>query len=97
MKKNIIYDVEFSQLEEEILGDLEDNTQTLNKLHIELLGVIDKKQQTLKQILSLKEGDLIKLDKQIEKYIDIYVSDIEILSGKIVEIDNTKFLEILNV
>ncbi len=62
----------------------------LDDVHVKLSISIGSIEKLLVEILALKEGDIIELDKKIDEYIDIKLNDKKFAIGEIV-IANEKY------
>ena len=82
-----IYELKLEQLVEGEKTSL-DNTQAIFEGKVELTISVGNAKESIKNILSLKNGDVIKLDKSIEEPLDIHVNSRLIASGESIIIDN---------
>ncbi|KPI56301.1 flagellar motor switch protein FliN [Clostridioides difficile] len=73
-KKEDIYELNFGQLIEEKTGVIEENQNVFNaKVNVSVS--IGNTSETIKKILNLKEGSIIKLNKNVDEKLDIYAND----------------------
>lgn len=70
-KKEDIYELNFGQLIEEKSGVIEENQNVFNA-KVNVAVSIGNTTETIKNILDLKEGSIIKLSKNVDEKLDIY-------------------------
>lgn len=70
-KKEDIYELNFGQLIEEQSGIIEENQNVFNA-KVNVAVSIGNTTETIKNILDLKEGSIIKLNKNVDEKLDIY-------------------------
>lgn len=87
MIKENLYEVEFESLNIKEIEEFENKNAILNtKLDVSVtLGSCKK---SIKDILSLKDGDIICLDKVIDEDLDIKVNDKCIATGESIKIED---------
>ncbi|MDB0440919.1 flagellar motor switch protein FliN [Clostridioides difficile] len=73
-KKEDIYELNFGQLIEEKTGIIEENQNVFNA-KVNVAVSIGNTTETIKNILELKEGSIIKLNKNVDEKLDIYAND----------------------
>lgn len=73
-KKEDIYELNFGQLIEEKSGVIEENQNVFNA-KVNVAVSIGNTTETIKNILDLKEGSIIKLSKNVDEKFDIYAND----------------------
>ncbi|HID7784826.1 TPA: FliM/FliN family flagellar motor switch protein, partial [Clostridioides difficile] len=73
-KKEDIYELNFGQLIEEKSGVIEENQNVFNA-KVKVAVSIGNTTETIKNILDLKEGSIIKLSKNVDEKLDIYAND----------------------
>lgn len=73
-KKEDIYELNFGQLVEDKTGIIEDNQNVFNA-KVDVAVSIGSTTETIKNILDLKEGSIIKLNKNVDEKLDIYAND----------------------
>ncbi|WP_195986953.1 FliM/FliN family flagellar motor switch protein [Clostridium sp. D53t1_180928_C8] len=84
--KESLYEVEFESLEIKELEKFENKDAILNaKLDISV--TLGKCKKSIKDILNLKNGDIICLDKVIDEDLDIKVNDKCIAKGESIRIE----------
>lgn len=86
--KEDIYEVEFEQLKNNnSIEAIDSKKSILNaKLNVEVL--IGSCKKNIKEILNLKDGDIITLDKSVDKDLDININNENVASGEIDIVDN---------
>ncbi len=60
-------------------------------------GNVGKTTKLFKDILKLKEGDIIQLDKNVEDYIDLYINNQLFAIGEIMIVNNKYSLRIIDI
>lgn len=73
-KKEDIYELNFGQLVEDKTDIIEDNQNVFNA-KVDVAVSIGSTTETIKNILDLKEGSIIKLNKNVDEKLDIYAND----------------------
>ncbi len=86
-KKEDLYEVEFDTLKQKEVENFEDKTILLNS-KLDISVTIGSSQKSIKEILSLKEGDVIELEKTIDEDLDINVNDEMIANGESIKLGN---------
>ena len=81
MIKENLYEVEFEYLNKKEVEPFE-NKNSILAAKVDVSVTLGKCKKNIKDILSLKEGDVICLDKTIEEDIDIYVTDKYVANGE---------------
>ncbi|MFC1495943.1 flagellar motor switch protein FliN [Candidatus Margulisiibacteriota bacterium] len=88
--------VHFPELEEQATGaSLTD--KTLGEIPIEVAVELGRTKLTLREILELKEGAIIELDRLAGEPLDLKVGGQLIAQGEVVAIDDSYGLRITNV
>lgn len=64
--------------------DATDRIEHLRDVPLELYAELDRRMLKVREILSLKAGDVLSTSKSIEKGIDVYVEGVRIGSGEVV-------------
>lgn len=82
-----IYDVVFEQLEPQEKSYI-DATSSILKSELSISVSIGKANESIENILNLKEGSVIILDKLIDEQLDIYMNDRKVAYGESVIIDD---------
>ncbi|WP_457642086.1 FliM/FliN family flagellar motor switch protein [Persephonella sp.] len=62
----------------------------LEDVTIKVTGEVGRTKKLFIDILSLKEGDIIKLDKHVEDYVELYVKDQLFAIGELI-VANKKY------
>lgn len=91
-----IYEAQFEQLtqgEREEINAVEDVMQSKLEISVEMGSTRER----IGRIISLKEGDVIILDKHVEEGLDINVNGKRIASGESIIIDNKLAIRLSNV
>lgn len=97
MKQNL-YEVEFEPLNIKEIEDFE-NKNTILNAKVDVSVTLGKCKKSIKDILNLKDGDIISLDKNIDEDIDININNKYIAKGQSIKIEDkisiriTKFRE----
>ncbi len=86
-KKEDLYEVEFDTLKQKEVENFEDKTILLNS-KLDVSVTIGSSQKSIKEILSLKVGDVIELEKTIDEDLDINVNDEMIANGESIKLAN---------
>lgn len=86
-EKNKIRKIEFEELQEEKKEDKTQEIDFLSEIDMELKVELARTSQTTKDILTLEEGSVIKLDKIAGENVDILFNDKKIAKGEVVLVD----------
>jgi flagellar motor switch protein FliN/FliY len=86
-EKNKIRKIEFEELQEEKEEGKEQKIDFLSEIDMELKIELARTSQTTKDILTLEEGSVIKLDKIAGENVDILFNDKKIAKGEVVLVD----------
>jgi flagellar motor switch protein FliN/FliY len=86
-EKNKIRKIEFEELQEEKEEEKEQEIDFLSEIDMELKVELARTSQTTKDILTLEEGSVIKLDKIAGENVDILFNDKKIAKGEVVLVD----------
>lgn len=87
MTKENLYEVEFEALSKKEITPFESNGAILNS-KLDVSVNLGKCKKSIKNILNLKEGDIIFLDKTLDENLDIYVNDKCIAIGESIKIED---------
>lgn len=87
MVKENLYEVEFESLSIKEIEVFENKNVILNA-KVDVSVTLGKCKKSIKDILSLKYGDIICLDKSIDEDLDINVNDKCIAKGESIKIDD---------
>lgn len=71
--------------------------EKLSKIPVDLTIEIGKTTLTLQEIISLKEGDVVALNKFSKDPFDIKVNGRKVAEGEIVQHDGQFFVKVLNI
>ena len=82
-----IYDVVFEQLEPQEKAYI-DAMDSILKSELSISVSIGKSSESIENILNLKEGSIIVLDKLIDEQLDVYMNDKKVAYGESVIIDD---------
>ncbi len=63
------------------------------RIHVE----VGRKRKYFHEILHLREGDIIKLDKNLEDYIDLYINDNLFAIGELVVVNDKYGIRIVDL
>lgn len=85
--KENLYEVEFEALNKKEVEPFENKNPILTA-KVDVSVTLGKSKKNIKDILSLKEGDIICLDKTIDEDLDIYVNDKYVANGESIKIEN---------
>ncbi len=66
-------------------------------VELKAYGSVGKTRKLFKDILKMKEGDIIQLDKNIEDYIDLYINNHLFAIGEIMIVNNKYSLRIIDI
>ena len=92
-----VYEFKLEELDKlegfEVIKDSEEQNQkekykNILNSSVRVDVLIGKSQKTIKEILNLSEGDIIKLDKNIDEKLGIYVNSNKIANGESIILDN---------
>ncbi|MBP1890037.1 flagellar motor switch protein FliN/FliY [Clostridium moniliforme] len=86
-KKEDLYEVEFDTLQKKEVEKFEDKGILLNS-KLDISVTIGSCKKSIKEILSLKEGDVIELEKTIDEDLDININDKMIADGESLKFGN---------
>lgn len=86
MDKEILYEIEFETLEEKQIEAFENKAAILNA-KLDMSVVIGKCEKRIKDIIDLKVGDVIYLDKDIDEDLDIEINNKNIAKGETIKLD----------
>ena len=81
MLKENLYEVEFDDLNRKEVESFENNNSILGA-KVDVSVTLGKCKKSIKDILEIKEGDVICLDKTIDEDLDIYVNDKCVATGE---------------
>lgn len=87
MVKEKLYEVEFESLESKEIDDFENKSAVMNaKLDISV--TIGSCKKSIKDILNLKSGDVIYLNKTVDEGLDININNKNVATGETVKLDD---------
>jgi flagellar motor switch protein FliN/FliY len=86
-EKSKIRKIEFEELQEEKKEENFKDIDFLSEIDMELKVELARTTQTTKDILTLEEGSVIKLDKIAGENVDILFNDKKIAKGEVVLVD----------
>ncbi len=86
-EKNKIRKIEFEQMEDSNSKGNSQKIDFLSNIELELKVELARTIKTTKDILTLEEGSLIKLDKIAGENVDILFNDRKIAKGEVVLVD----------
>ncbi len=73
------------------------NQQILSAIELQIIIELGRIRIPLKQILTLKEGDIFALNKRIDDSLDLYIGNHKLGSGKLVRIEDSIGIEVLSI
>lgn len=85
-KKEDLYEVEFDTLQEKEIENFENKTALLNA-QVDISVTIGSCQKKIKEILHLKEGEVIELNKIIDEDLDVNINNRMVASGESIKLD----------
>ncbi len=77
--------------------DEELDLQFLHDINLKLTGEVGRTKKNFIDILRLKEGDIIKLDKNIEDYIEIYLRGQLFAIGELVVVNEKYAVRVVDL
>lgn len=86
MVKERLYEVEFEALEKKEVKSFENKSVILNA-KLDMSVVVGSCQKSIKDILDLKVGDLIYLDKTVDEDLDIEINNKNVAKGETIKLD----------
>lgn len=95
MFKENLYEVEFEALNKKEVEGFENNNSILSA-KVDVSVTLGKCKKNIKDLLVIKEGDVICLDKTIDEDLDIYVNDKCIAAGESIKIEDKISVRITN-
>ncbi|WP_245960259.1 FliM/FliN family flagellar motor switch protein [Hydrogenothermus marinus] len=69
----------------------------LSDISLKITVEIGRSRKMFLDILKLKEGDIIKLNKHLEDYIDIYINDTRFFIGELVVVNEKYSVRIIDL
>lgn len=87
IEKENLYEVEFEALNKKEVEPFENKNYILSA-KVDVSVTLGKCKKNIKDILSLKEGNIICLDKTIDEDLDIYVNDKYVANGESIKIED---------
>lgn len=98
MNNKEIYEIEFEELvPEENNYELIDNKKALLKSRLDINVTVGSTTKSISDIVNLKEGDIINLNKNTEDLLEFKVNGKEVAKGEIVSTDNKVAIRILKI
>lgn len=88
LSKEKVYEVQFEQLDKYKEIESIENKKAILNSQLELVVSIGNCEKSIKDIIDLKNGDVIKLDKLIDEDLDININDKMIAKGESITLDN---------
>lgn len=95
MLKENLYEVEFEALNKKEIEIFESNNSILGA-KVDVSVTLGNCKKSIKDILGIKEGDVICLDKTIDEDLDIYVNDKCVATGESIKIEDKISVRITN-
>ena len=95
MLKENLYEVEFDDLNRKEVESFENNNSILGA-KVDVSVTLGKCKKSIKDILEIKEGDVMCLDKTIDEDLDIYVNDKCVATGESIKIEDKISIRITN-
>lgn len=89
--------VEFSEADGPEATGAGANIDILLDMNIDVTVAIGKKDMSVKQILQLGPGSVLKLDKPIDSPVDLYLKGTKFATGNVVVVDGRFAVKIKNV
>ena len=87
MNKENLYEVEFESLNIKEIEPFENKNSILNA-KVDVSVSLGRCKKSIKDILNLKDGDIICLDKNIDEDLDININDKCIAKGESIKIED---------
>lgn len=69
----------------------------LSDISLKITVEIGRSRKMFLDILKLKEGDIIKLNKSLEEYIDVYINDTRFFIGELVIVNEKYSVRIIDI
>lgn len=88
-ENNNIRKIEFEELEDEKENDEKQDIDFLSNIEMELKVELARTIKTTKDILTMEEGSIIKLDKIAGENVDILFNEKKIAKGEVVLVDES--------
>jgi len=98
--KTSVQSVEFAQTAESIEKGPDSSIDLLLDMEVEITVSLGQTQLPIKQLLQLTPGSVIKLQKNIEEPVDLYLNESKFATGSIVVVEDSfaiKINDVLNV
>ena len=86
--KEEIYEVEFEQLKNDNNIEVIDSKKSILNAKLNVEVIIGSCKKNIEEILNLKDGDIITLDKSMDKDLDININNEKVASGEIDLLDS---------
>ncbi|WP_456464444.1 FliM/FliN family flagellar motor switch protein [Persephonella sp.] len=85
--------------EEQLNGTIQEelDLQFLHDINLKLTGEVGRTKKNFIDILRLKEGDIIKLDKNLEDYIEIYLRGQLFAIGELVVVNEKYAVRVVDL
>ncbi|MDU4950809.1 MULTISPECIES: FliM/FliN family flagellar motor switch protein [Clostridium] len=93
--KEKVYEVEFESLNIKEVEKFENNKAVLNA-KVDVSVTIGSYRGTIKDVLDLKEGDIIYLNKTVDEDLDININGKNIALGESLKVDDKMSVRILD-
>lgn len=93
--KEKVYEVEFESLDIKEVEKFEDNKAVLNA-KVDVSVTIGSCMGTIKDVLNLKEGDILCLDKTVDEDMDVNINGKNIALGESIKSDDKISVRILD-
>lgn len=93
--KEKVYEVEFESLNIKEVEKFENNKAVLNA-NVDVSVTIGSYRGTIKNVLDLKEGDIIYLNKTVDEDLDININGKNVALGESLKVDDKMSVRILD-
>ncbi|MDM8313387.1 flagellar motor switch protein FliN/FliY [Clostridium cadaveris] len=93
--KEKVYEVEFESLNIKEVEKFENNKAVLNA-NVDVSVTIGSCRGTIKDVLDLKEGDIIYLNKTVDEDLDININGKNVALGESLKVDDKMSVRILD-
>ena len=96
MEKKVVNEINFQELNsEDVVRGQIDNQKAILNSGVNLDATIGSAERTISDILNIKVGDVIVLDKKAEDLVDIRVNETKFAKGETLMIDGKIGIKIL--
>ncbi len=88
---------EFQEFADTVAGNGPGDLKRIQKIQITVSAELGRAEVPIQQLMSLAEGSIVELDRDIDSPVELYAQGVALASGEVLVVDGHFAIRILNV